>query len=147
MKLDHICIAVRRIDTAREKLCAMLGYEPRTSKVTNTRQEVVVQFLHKKGSIDLKLIEPSNPGSPLVDFIKKGGGLHHLCFQAEDGKKAIHELCGKGARLIAEQQPGEAFRDNPIAFLFLGFGLNVEIIDTDERYGELDLGDSDAPQP
>ena len=136
MDLDHICIAVRRIDPAREKICAMLGYVPRTEKVTNTRQEVTVQFLHKVGSADLKLIEPSNAGSPLVDFVKKGGGLHHLCFRAADGEKAIRGLCDKGARVIAEQQPGEAFNDNLIAFLFLGFGLNIEIIDTDERYGE-----------
>ena len=147
MKLDHVCIAVRKIDPARERICAMLGYEPRTSKVTNTRQEVVVQFLRKNGSIDLKLIEPSNPESPLVDFIKRGGGLHHLCFRAEDGKKAIQELCDKGARVIAEQQPGEAFGGNPIAFLFLGLGLNVEIIDTDERFGELSQSGSQEIQP
>ena len=143
MKLDHVCIAVRKIDLARDKICAMLGYEPRTAKVTNTRQEVVVQFLQKPGSIDLKLIEPSNPNSPLVDFVKKGGGLHHLCFQAEDGRQAIADLCDKGARLITQQQPGEAFGDHLIAFLYLGFGLNVEIIDTDQRHQELVPNEAD----
>ena len=137
MDLDHICIAVRRIDPARKKICSMLGYSPRTAKVINTRQEVTVQFLQKAGSIDLKLIEPLNATSPLVDFVKKGGGLHHLCFRAENGETAIQELCDKGARVITEQQPGEAFDNNRIAFLFLGFGMNVEIIDTDQRACEL----------
>lgn len=137
MKLDHVCIAVRRIDPAREKLCAMLGYTPRTEKVTNTRQQVVVQFLKKPGSIDLKLIEPADLTSPLVDFVKKGGGLHHLCFRAEDGQAKIQELSDKGARVIAGPQPGEAFDDNLITFLFLGFGLNIEVIDTDERRSEI----------
>lgn len=137
MKLDHVCIAVRKIDPARDKLCSMLGYKPRTEKVTNTRQQVVVQFLQKSGSLDLKLIEPAGPESPLVEFIRKGGGLHHLCFRAENGLEAIHELADKGARITAEPQPGEAFDDNLIAFLFLGFGLNIEIIDTDDRRAEI----------
>ena len=137
VKLDHVCIAVRKIEPARDKLCSLLGYSPRTEKVTNTRQQVVVQFLRKQGSIDLKLIEPSGPNSPLIDFVRKGGGLHHLCFRAENGQDAIRELSAKGARVIAEAQPGEAFDDNLIAFLFLGFGLNVEIIDTEDRRAEL----------
>ena len=137
MILDHVCIAVRRIDPAREKLCSMLGYSPRTKKVVNSRQRVVVQFLSKEGSLDLKLIEPAGPDSPLVEFVKKGGGLHHLCFRANDGSAAIQELSDKGARLIAEPQPGEAFDDNLIAFLYLGFGMNVEVIDTEERRAEL----------
>lgn len=137
MNLDHICIAVRKIDPAREKICSLLGYAPRTEKVTNTRQQVVVQFLKKDGSVDLKLIEPSDLTSPLIDFVKKGGGLHHLCFRAEDGQAEIQELCDKGARVIAGPQPGEAFDDNLITFLFLGFGLNIEIIDTDDRREEV----------
>jgi len=136
MKLDHVCIAVRSIDQAREKLCPMLGYSPRTAKVTNSRQQVVVQFLQKSGSVDLKLIEPSDGSSPLIDFIKKGGGLHHLCFQAEDGASAIQSLCDNGARVVTQPQPGEAFDDNLISFLFLGFGLSIEIIDTDKRRSE-----------
>lgn len=149
MNLDHVCIAVRKIDIARDKLCELLGYVPRTEKVVNTRQKVVVQFLQKAGSIDIKLIEPSDLTSPIIDFVKKGGGLHHLCFRAEHGATAIQELCDKGARVITEQQPGEAFNDNLIAFLFLGSGLNIEIIDTDERRAQIsglsDTGNSGEP--
>lgn len=137
MNLDHVCIAVRKIDPARDKLCQMFGYRARTEKVTNTRQQVVVQFLEKAGSINLKLIEPVDRSSPLVDFVKKGGGLHHLCFRADDGSEAIQHLTESGARLIAKPQPGEAFDDNPIAFLFCGFGLNIEVIDTDARRAEI----------
>ena len=138
MNLDLVPIAVRNIDGARERMRSLLGYEPRTEKVTNTRQEVIVQFLRKANSIDIKLIEPSGPTSPLVEFLKKGGGLHHICFKTDDGEQAIQELANGGARLIAELQPGEAFDDHPIAFMYLGFGLNVEIIDTDLRRAELD---------
>ncbi|WP_414717366.1 hypothetical protein [Steroidobacter cummioxidans] len=56
----------------------MLGYTARTEVVTNTRQQVNVQFMRKAGSIDIKLIEPSSLSSPLVEFIKeRGGGILH----------------------------------------------------------------------
>lgn len=138
MTLDHIAIAVRSVDAAADRLSALFGYARRTEKVTNTRQRVTVLFLHKAGSLDLKLIEPSDPESPLVDFVRKGGGLHHLCFRTPDTTAACEELAGRGARVIAAPQPGEAFDDHLIAFVYAGLGLNVEIIDTDTRRAELE---------
>jgi len=136
-RLDHVCLAVRKIAPARAILERMLGYRPRTSPVENTRQKVIVQFMSKPGSIDIKLIEPSGPDSPLVDFIKRsGGGLHHLAFRTRSVEAAVADLEAKGAKIVAAPQPGEAFDDALIAFAFLGAGLNVELIDTDARRGE-----------
>lgn len=133
-RLDHVCLAVRQIAPARAMLEKMLGYRPRTEPVLNTRQQVVVQFMSKAGSIDIKLIEPANLESPLVEFLKRsGGGLHHLAFRTESVGDAVAELAQKGAKIVAQPQPGEAFANADIAFAFLGFGLNAELIDTDER--------------
>jgi methylmalonyl-CoA/ethylmalonyl-CoA epimerase len=138
LRFDHVCLAVRNIDAARALLEKTLGYRPRTAKVLNTRQQVVVQFMSKTGSPDIKLIEPSGPDSPLVDFIKRGGGgLHHLAFRCEDVARGCQDLAARGARIVAPPQPGEAFDDAAIAFAFLGMGLNVELIDTDRRRDEL----------
>ena len=137
-KLDHVCLAVRKLAPARAMFEKMFGYVPRTEPVVNTRQQVVVQFLRKPGSIDIKLIEPSGLDSPLVDFIKRsGGGLHHLAFRTHSVAAAVADVEGKGAKIITAPQPGEAFDDANIAFAFVGMGLNVELIDTDERRSEL----------
>jgi methylmalonyl-CoA/ethylmalonyl-CoA epimerase len=133
MQLDHVAVAVRSVEAAAEKLCALLGYERKTAAVTNTRQRVNVLFLAKPGSIDIKLIEPSDEASPLWDAVRKGGGLHHLCFKVADVNEASAALAKKGARIISPPAPGEAFDDNLIAFCYAGFGLNVELIDTDAR--------------
>jgi methylmalonyl-CoA/ethylmalonyl-CoA epimerase len=136
-RLDHVCLAVRQIAPARAMLEKMLGYTPRTEPVLNTRQQVVVQFMSKAGSIDIKLIEPANLESPLVEFLKRGGGgLHHLAFRADSVADAVADLGGKGAKIITAPQPGEAFANADIAFAFLGFGLNAEVIDTDVRAAE-----------
>jgi methylmalonyl-CoA/ethylmalonyl-CoA epimerase len=136
-QLDHVCLAVRRIAPARAMLEKTLGYRARTEPVLNTRQQVVVQFMSKPGSIDIKLIEPSNLESPLVEFLKRsGGGLHHLAFRTGSVGEAVTDLSGKGAKIVTQPQPGEAFANADIAFAFLGFGLNAELIDTDERAAE-----------
>jgi 4-hydroxyphenylpyruvate dioxygenase-like putative hemolysin len=133
-RLDHVCLAVRKLAPAREMLERTLGYRPRTEPVTNTRQKVTVQFMSKAGSMDIKLIEPSTPESPLVEFIKtRGGGLHHLAFRTKSVAAGVLGLEAAGAKVIAAPQPGEAFGDSPIAFMFLNFGLSIELVETDER--------------
>jgi methylmalonyl-CoA/ethylmalonyl-CoA epimerase len=135
--LDHVCLAVRQLAPARAMLEKMFGYHARTEPVENTRQQVIVQFMSKAGSIDIKLIQPASPESPLVEFLKKGGGgLHHLAFKTESVQEGVTDLAGKGARIIAQPQPGEAFDEADIAFVFPGLGLNVELIDTDQRRAE-----------
>lgn len=138
LTIDHIAVAVRSVDAAAERLCRLTGYSPRTSKVTNTRQQVTVLFLSKAGSIDIKLIQPSNPESPLWGFLKRGEGLHHVCFRVPDVQAGADSLVSAGARLLAGPEPGEAFGNNPIAFCYLGAGLNAELVDTDERHDSLD---------
>ena len=133
MTLDHVAIAVQSVDAAADRLCRLLGYSRATAPVTNTRQQVNVLFLRKAGSVDLKLIEPSSPESPLWSSLRKGSGLHHLCFRTDDVTAGCEELVAGGARLIAPPAPGEAFDDHLIGFRYLGLGLNIELIDTDAR--------------
>ena len=137
MHLDHVCIAVRSIDAAVAKLAPLLGYTPRTQRVTNTRHQVNVVFLSRSGSVDLKLIEPASDDSPLWSSLRHGEGLHHLSFRADDTVRAMEELEALGMRVLAAPEPGEAFDDHLIGFGYAGFGLNVEVIDTDDRRGVL----------
>ncbi|MEZ5416192.1 MAG: VOC family protein [Vicinamibacterales bacterium] len=118
MTVDHVAIAVKSVEQAADRLCRLFGYARATSIVTNTRQDVNVLFLRKPDSLDLKLIEPASPTSPLWDFVRKGGGLHHLCFKAPDVTAACEDVASKGARIIAAPQPGEAFDDGLIAFVW-----------------------------
>lgn len=133
MRIDHVCVAVKSIEKAAQKLGETLGFVPRTRKVTNTRQQVNVQFLKREGSIDVKLIEPAGEQSPLWQFLKRGEGLHHVCFRVQDVRSQLAELEAAGLRVLAAPAPGEAFDDQLIAFGYAGCGLNVELIDTDRR--------------
>ena len=136
--VDHVGIAVRSIAAALETWGAAFGYEPMTTVVTNSRQKVRVLFLRKEGSIDVKLIEPVDETSPIHHFATRGGGLHHLCFRCADVTTEISRLNALGMRTLSPPQPGEAFENGLIAFVYAQPGLNVELIDTEKRAGRID---------
>lgn len=135
MVLDHIGIVVPCLESAVEDWKKLFGYHRNSDIVVNTRQKVRVVFLAKKDSLTIKLIEPSAPDSPAFQAARKGGGLHHLCFKCSALGEEISRLQQHGARLLVPPQPGEAFKNHPIAFLLAGNNLNIELIDTCEKQG------------
>lgn len=135
MVVDHIGIVVRSLTDGVRQWDEMFGYKQCSDVVLNTRQKVKVVFLSKKDSLLVKLIEPSEPESPISAFARKGGGLHHLCFRCSALEVEIPVLTRKGGMLIVPPQPGEAFKNHDIAFLLAGSNLNVELIDTTEKQG------------
>jgi methylmalonyl-CoA/ethylmalonyl-CoA epimerase len=147
MILDHIGIAVRSLERSIPHWRTVFGYHQATEIVTNTRQKVRVVFLEQEGSLPVKLIEPSDESSPVHPFTQRGGGLHHLCFRAASVDAELARLQALGLRVIAPPQPGEAFGDAPIAFVYAGDGLNIELIDTLQRVGRLPTGTAPFEAP
>lgn len=137
MILDHVGIAVRSIEQAARRWEVQFGYRPMTRPVVNTRQKVKVLFLAKEGSLPVKLIEPTDASSPIQAFSARGGGLHHLCFRCQSVDAETARLSSLGVRGLAEIQPGEAFENEKIAFVYAGDGVNVELIDTLRRAGRI----------
>lgn len=132
MVIDHLGIVVRSIKEGIIQWQRLFGYKQGSNVVTNTRQQVKVVFLSKPDSILVKLIEPTDEGSPIAAFARRGGGLHHLCFRCDDLGAQIPQLKEGGARLMVAPEPGEAFKNHNIAFL-LAANLNIELIDTIEK--------------
>lgn len=133
MKIDHIGIVVKSIEKGIAHWEKVFGYRQYTEIIKNTRQKVKVVFLEKHDSLPVKLIEPVDETSPVFRFAKGGGGLHHLCFKCDDLAEELNRLQELGLRILFPQQPGEAFKNEDIAFVFAKQGLNVELIDTDKR--------------
>ncbi len=135
MVIDHIGILVPNLEKAVQQWDSLFGYRQNSDIVLNTRQKVRVVFLTKEDSVTVKLIEPTSPDSPAFAAARRGGGLHHLCFRCRALQTEIPRLQRQGARLIVAPQPGEAFRNHPIAFMLAGNNLNLELIDTTEKQG------------
>jgi methylmalonyl-CoA/ethylmalonyl-CoA epimerase len=138
MKIDHICFAVKNIGEGISYWESIFGYRQMTEVVQNSLQKVKVTFLCKDESVLVKLIEPLEDNLSLVSFVNRGGGFHHLCFRVDDMAAQLMELTGKGLLTLVPPQPGEAFNNHDIAFLLAKYGLNIELIDTDEKAGLLE---------
>ncbi len=137
LELDHIGILVKDLDSAVTTFRTLFGYRQATVPVVNTRQKVRVVFLEKEGSLPLKLFEAVEPNSALARAARSGGVLHHLAYYTEDLDGTIASLVSLGARVLSPPQPGEAFDDHPIAFLYVGSGMNVELVTTRDWRGRI----------
>jgi methylmalonyl-CoA/ethylmalonyl-CoA epimerase len=131
MIIDHIGIVVRSIEDGIIKWKKLFDYDQMTEIVLNSKQNVKVVFLKKDGSTLIKLVEAINENSPVFEYSKKGGGLHHICFKCENLDLEIEKLKELGIRITAEPQIGEAFGNNRISFVYARDGINIELIDTD----------------
>jgi len=132
MIIDHIGIVVRSLDEGMAMWEKTFGYIRMTQPVVNTRQRVRVVFLQKEGSLPVKLVEPVNSESPVFAVAARGGGFHHVCFRTDDLKKTLQHIEREGGRIIVPPEPGEAFENEPLAFVYM-HGLPTEIIATDKK--------------
>lgn len=137
MVIDHVCFAVKELMEGVSYWENVFGYTQMTQEITNLKQKVKVIFLKKKNSIDIKLIEPVEGNTTLINFVKKGGGYHHLCFKCDNIEQTMNELKQNGLLTLVAPQSGEAFGGHDIAFLLGKYGMNLELIDTNEKAGLL----------
>ncbi len=104
--LDHIGIAVTDLDEAITLYSGLLGLElERTEEIP--REKVRVAFLKVSRNSPVghvELLEPLDDDCNIAKFIaKKGPGLHHLAFHADDMDLALRACREAGLRLINEE--------------------------------------------
>ena len=116
LKLHHIGIVVQNINESLREISNFLSFESTSLPTLVGSQKVNICFL-KTNSVYIELIEPTDPDSPITNFVKEGGGFHHLCFEVDDIQQEIDKMVKKGARLVVA--PVKGFEDRVIAFLML----------------------------
>jgi len=116
LKLHHIGIVVQNINESLGEISNFLSFESTSLPTLVGSQKVNICFL-KTNSVYIELIEPADSDSPIISFVKEGGGFHHLCFEVDDIQQEIDKMVKKGARLVVA--PVKGFEDRVIAFLML----------------------------
>lgn len=116
MKLHHVGIVVPKIQDSLGEITKYLKFETIGLPTLVGSQKVNICFL-KIGEPFLELIEPIEESSPIAEFAKKGGGIHHLCFEVKDIHQQVKEMSKKGATVLIE--PVEGFDSRLIAFVDL----------------------------
>jgi len=114
-KIDHIGIAVKRIDKALELYQDILGLKVTKTEVVE-EQKVKVAFI-PVGDSEVELLESTEPDGPIAKFIEaRGEGIQHIAFRVTDIEDKLAELKAKGVRLI-DEVPRKGAGGARIAFL------------------------------
>ena len=116
LKLHHIGIVDQNINESLGEISNFLNFESTSLPTIVGSQKVNICFL-KTNNVYIELIEPADPDSPIISFVKEGGGFHHLCFEVDDIQQEIDKMVKKGAHLVVA--PVKGFEDRLIAFLML----------------------------
>jgi len=131
LKLHHIGIVVESIQKSLGELTNYLDFESTTVPSLVGSQKVNICFL-KTNNVFLELIEPAEENSPISNFIKKGGGFHHLCFEVDDIHLELEKMKKNGARIVVDVVKG--FEERLTAFVMLDMkNTNCNLIELAEK--------------
>ncbi|HZR56021.1 MAG TPA: VOC family protein [Terriglobales bacterium] len=94
-------------------------------------QGVRVTFLRSTEAANplIELVEPAGEDSPVVPFLKKGGGLHHLCYEAENLENQLEFVRSKGGLITRQPLPAAAFGGRRIAWVYTKNKLLIEYLE------------------
>ena len=109
----HIGIAVTSITEALAFYRDVLGLSPGHPETADGATIVSLHF----GGVDVELLEPQNPTSPVGKFLaKRGPGIHHICYRVSD-LDATLERCRTAGYQLIDQTPRRGAGGRRIAFL------------------------------
>jgi methylmalonyl-CoA/ethylmalonyl-CoA epimerase len=133
LALHHVGYAAKAIEPAAEMYVKRFGYEVRTPVIHDPLQTALVQFLAFPGDrVYLELVSPDGPESRLTNAVRKGGGLHHLCYTAENLENAIAWLVESSMLLIMPPQSAVAFAGRRVCWLLGEDPLPIELVERNE---------------
>jgi methylmalonyl-CoA/ethylmalonyl-CoA epimerase len=130
MKIHHIGIVVNNIQDSLGEFTKFIKFDETTIPTLIGSQKVNVCFM-KLDKLRIELIEPVGNDSPVLNFLEKGGGFNHICFEVENLSHTIDEMTKKGGRLIVS--PVKGFEGRQTAFIFLNMKkINFNLIELAE---------------
>jgi len=114
----HVGFVVASIQDVVERYTQAIEAEWDGVIVSDPYQSVRVTFLRGKSAADplLELIEPAGDNSPVLSFLKRGGGIHHLCYVVESLERQLEACRSKGMLLLRPPLPATAFGNRRIAW-------------------------------
>lgn len=99
--------------------------------IHDPNQGVRVTFLCSKNPNDplIELVEPAGDGSPVLSFLKRGGGLHHVCYVVDSLEKQLEDCRAQHSLVVRSPLPAAAFGERRIAWAYTKNKLLVEYLE------------------
>lgn len=133
MKLHHIAYVCDDIVAKAQSLADTCGCAAVGKIVEDAARQVRILFLETQTDVGVELLEPMGSNSPILAFLRKGGGLYHLCFEVDDLDAHLEKLFRDGrARLAGDITPAPAFADRRVAFVVTAECDLIEFVESEQ---------------
>jgi methylmalonyl-CoA/ethylmalonyl-CoA epimerase len=133
--LHHLGFVVASISAAAEGFAASMSARWDGKVIRDPVQGVRVAFFSPVDAQNpvVELVEPASDVSPVSYFLKKrGGGLHHICYEVNDLDLVLREAKGTGFGIVARPTPAVAFEGRRIAWINRN-RLLMELLERDDK--------------
>jgi len=133
--LHHIGFVVSSISAVAEEFAASISARWDGEVIHDPIQRVRVAFLSPVDTRNpvFELVEPASESSPVSNFLTKGGGLHHVCYEIDDLESGLREATGVGLVVVADPAPAVAFGGRRIAWVCSKRRLLVELLERNRK--------------
>tara|TARA_Y100000287_G_C14175860_1_gene332277 strand:- start:313 stop:759 length:447 start_codon:yes stop_codon:yes gene_type:complete len=104
--LDHIAIAVPKIEPVLEQYSKLFGAEITLPKIVS-EQGIRMAYIHFQ-NVKIELIEPLNDQSPIAKFLERNpkGAMHHFCAVTTDAEESSKKIKNNKMRALGEPSEG-----------------------------------------
>lgn len=131
VRLHHVGFVVPNILAEVKGFAASIGAFWDEQIIHDPLQKAKVAFLRNPNRQDalIELVEPASEGSPVLRFLQKGGGLHHLCYEVPDVNAHLAVMQRNGSVVVRRPLPAVAFDNRLIAWTLTKQKLLVEFLE------------------
>lgn len=136
-RLHHVGFVVPSISDGVEGFRRSMGLDWDKEIFHDLLQKAKVTFLRTPCLNDalIELVEPAGEGSPVLRFLQKGGGLHHLCYEVQHLDDHLTTMRLNGAVVVRRPLPAIAFQNRRIAWVLTEQKLLVEFLERGKLSG------------
>jgi len=129
--LHHLGFVVASISKVAEEFATSMGLRWDGKIIHDPLQRVRVSFFLPADTRNpvFELVEPASEGSPVTHFLKKGGGLHHVCYEINDLESGLQKARSTGLAIVAAPTPAVAFDGRRIAWVCSRSRLLMELLE------------------
>ena len=98
-RISHLGVAVEDLESAIAFYRDVLGLEPHHR--FSSEQDRMEACSFRVGDIEIELMQPTDPESPVGKFIaRRGQGIHHVSFKVDSVAEALSEVEAAGVETV-----------------------------------------------
>ena len=119
-RLHHVGFVVSSIAATGESFARSFSASWDRKVIHDPIQQAHVTFFEtNNGDPLIELVEPDAGASPVSNFLeKKGGGLHHLCYEVANLAAHLEQIRADGGLVVRQPAPATAFGGRRIAWVY-----------------------------